>query len=191
MKNLEQELKLQLTQREYNLIAATTDTCPVVIVNNYFVAKGQTKDTMVRVRQIGDSYTLCFKRRLGFADDVMVCDERECVVDKAFADNAVANGLGATSVNRIFDVDDFFEDFAYVGSMQTTRHCFNIEQWSIELDKCDYLGKTDYELECECTHIDRLNELKNYLNYTFGVVIKSSTAKNARFLAELERQKKA
>lgn len=185
MKNLEQELKLALTEREYELLAATTEAKPMRMTNYYFVADGQTKDVMVRIRQIGDNYLLCFKRRLSCADDVMVCTERECVVDEAFTREALTNGLKAVSVNRIFDVDEFYENFDYVGNMCTERTCFTLQNRRIELDKCTYLGTVDYELECECDRADLLAELKNYLNHTFGIVLKKSEPKNARFLKRL------
>lgn len=39
MRNLEQELKLRLTEREYNLVAAATEAQPILLVNHYFAAE--------------------------------------------------------------------------------------------------------------------------------------------------------
>lgn len=109
MRNIEQELKLQLTAREYALVAARAAECgdarTVSITNHYFVGDDMSHDTMVRIRQIGDRYVLCYKRRLNNADEVMVCDERETNVDGPFTNMALQVGLPYRSLNSIFDTD--------------------------------------------------------------------------------------
>lgn len=188
MRNIEQELKLNLTEREYNLVVATTDQFPRKMTNFYFQCEDMSCDTMLRIRQIGDNFVLCYKRRLSHDNGVMVCDEREIAVDKNFCDNALNNGLSFVSLNKMFDTNVFDATAYYVGSLETQRIAFELEGCSVELDKCSYLGNVDYELECECRHVDQLEKLKNYLNYTFGIVIRPSVAKNKRFLDALAKQ---
>ena len=191
MRNIEQELKLALTEREYGLIAAKADgVTPLVLVNYYFSCDDLPRDIMVRVRHFADRYVLCFKRRLSHGDGVMVCDEREIVVDQPFAQKAIADGISYVSLNRMFDVDIFDADLRCVGNAETLRTPFMLSEWHIELDKFTYLGHVDYELECELDDIDKLNKLKNYLNHTFGVVMRNSLPKNQRFFDALDSQKK-
>lgn len=189
MRNIEQELKLQLTAREYALVAARAAECgdarTVSITNHYFVGDDMSRDTMVRIRQIGDRYVLCYKRRLNNADEVMVCDERETNVDGPFTNMALQVGLPYRSLNSIFDTDVFTSWLKYVGKSETLRTCFMLDEWRVELDKCSYLGRTDYELECESDHVDSLEKLKNYLNHTFGIPTRGSLPKSQRFLDAL------
>jgi len=57
----------------------------------------------------------------------------------------------------------------------------------LELDKNEYLGTTDYELECEDNDIESLNRLKNYLYYTFGISFKPSLPKSERFFEKYDK----
>lgn len=186
MRNIEQELKLALTEREYKLVLAKADGAePLSLVNYYFACDDLPRDIMVRIRHFADRYVLCFKQRLSHGDGVMVCDEHEIAVDDVFAQKAISDGIGYVSLNRMFDVDVFKSNLHCVGSAETLRTPFMLSEWHIELDKFSYLGRTDYELECELDDVDKLNKLKNYLNHTFGIVMRNSLPKNQRFFQAL------
>ena len=189
MRNLEQELKLRLTEREYNLVAAATEAQPILHVNHYFAAEDMSPDTMVRLRQTGDRYVMCYKRRISHSDNVMVCDEREVEATPEFAQQVIKDGIGYRTLRQMFDVADFDTKLDYVGALQTYRTTFSLAGMTVELDKCEYLGAADYELECESTHVDELDVLKNYLNNTFGIVARASEPKNKRFFDRLKQLK--
>ncbi len=191
MRNLEQELKLRLTEREYNLVAESTDIKPVLLVNYYFTAEDLSPDTMVRLRQIGDRYVMCYKRRISHCDNVMVCDEREVEATPSFAADVIRNGVGYRALRQMFDVDTFDTRLEYAGELRTYRTTFTWKNMTVELDRCEYLGITDYELECESSHVEDLDVLKNYLNHTYGIVIRSSEPKNKRFFDRLKELKQA
>ncbi len=184
MKNLEQELKLSLTEREYNVLLKQADVQPVLQTNYYFLFDGQTADMMLRIRRKKDVYTICFKQRLSQGDDVTVCDEYECELTDEVAVRFINEGIPYRTLNELFPVRTS-ENAKYAGKTDTYRAAFLLEKWHIELDKTCYLGVTDYELECENDHIEELADLKSYLHYNFGMVIRKSKPKNQRFFERL------
>ena len=179
MKNIEQELKLLLDEREYNIIYATADVTPKLQTNYYFGYADMAQDVMVRLRHKEDSFTLCYKRRMSQIDGVMVCDEREREITHDVALRMLKYGITATELYQIFGVE--LENMRCLGSLETYRAKFKLDEWTLELDKNVYFGKVDHELECEDNDVVSLNKLKNYLYYKFGVVIKPAKPKVERF----------
>ena len=180
MRNLEQELKLALTEREYNILSSKTDREPQLQTNYYFRSRYLGADVMVRLREKDDCFTLCYKKRLQDLQGVMVSDERECEVSAEFAKTLIKRGIYPKEINDMLNTD-LYEALVYAGKLITYRTTFRLADWTLELDKNDYLGITDYELECECDQVQKLDQLKNYLSYTFGVVIRYAPPKSQRF----------
>ena len=183
MRNLEQELKLQLTEREYNILQNVANVQPVEQVNYYFVPSHCNLNIMLRLRKKGDNFIACYKQRLTHADGVMVSDEKECEIDFGYAQTLIERGITAREIYNFFNVA-VAEDFVYAGQLVTYRTKFTIDEWTLELDKNQYFGITDYELECESNKIESLSKLKSYLNYTYGIVIRPSITKFERFLVQ-------
>ena len=180
MKQIEQELKLDLDEREYRIIFELTDLEPQLQRNYYFGYPSMGKDNMVRIRQKGGAFVLCYKRRMSQIDSVMVSDEHELELSPDVAQKMLKNGIRSEQLKQLFDVD--LEDVYCLGSMDTYRVKFQLDEWTLELDKNVYFDKVDYELECEDKDIVSLNKLKNYLYYKFGIVIKPARPKVQRFL---------
>ena len=187
MRNVEQELKLALTEREYEIMARLTNATPQLQTNYYFTSRGLGNDTMVRVRQKGSTYTLCYKKRLQNADGVTVSDEHECEISADFANTLISRGIYPKHINDMLGTD-LYEVMLCVGQLQTYRTTFTLDQWTLELDKNIYFGVTDYELECECNQIEHLNKLKNFLSYHYGIVVRNALPKSQRFFEEKSRQ---
>lgn len=184
MKNIEQELKLQLTEREYRILLEASGGEPQLQTNYYFGCGGMPRDSMVRVRQKGDSYTLCYKRRMSDVAQVVVCDERECPLTEEHARYIIERGVTKDEMRRLLDVRMDFALKLY-GKLDTYRVKFVIDRWTLELDRNVYLGRQDYELECENGDVNELEGLKNYLTYTYGVVVRQSRPKSERFFDAL------
>ncbi len=184
MRNLEQEIKIQLDEREYNILANLTDKQPQLQVNNYFTMKNFDENVMVRVREKNGVFLLCCKQRLQQTQGITVCDERECEISADFAKSLFSRGLKAHEINDMLKTN-FEEDMQYVGKMETYRTAFQLEEWNLELDKSQYLGKCDFELECESPNIQQLYKLENYLSYVYGIVIRYSVSKSQRFFEAL------
>lgn len=180
MRNLEQELKLKLDAREYGILSALTTAQPQLQTNYYFTSLHLPKDVMVRIRQKGEVFLLCCKRRLQQNSGVSVCYEQECEISADFADSLIRRGIMQNEINDMLKTD-FYEVLSCEGKMDTYRTTFDYEGWHLELDKNVYLDITDYELECENENMQELYKLKNYLVYQFGIVIKDSCSKSQRF----------
>lgn len=181
MRNFEQELKLLLDEREYCILSALTDEAPQLQTNYYFAGEKHFWNTMVRVREKNGEFTLCYKRRVLQSNGICVCDEFECEVEKTFASKLVRRGIYPTEINAMLNTN-FQDTLEFVGKLDTYRTTFFVNEWKLELDKNLYLGRTDYELECECSDVQQLEKLKNFLSYHYGIVIRYSTPKIQRFL---------
>ncbi|MCH5159614.1 MAG: CYTH domain-containing protein [Clostridiales bacterium] len=186
MKNIEQELKMALNEREYNILLDVGQVEPQLQTNYYFRYKAMPNDMMIRLRRKGDQYLLCYKQRLSHQNGVAVSDERECEVSKDFAHSLCNRGITQEEAKDLLGVD-VPSDLQLVGSMDTYRAKFQIEQWTLELDKNEYAGIVDYELECENLYVEQLEKLKNYLFYAYGIIFRHSKPKIQRFLLALKQ----
>ena len=186
MKTVEQELKLLLDEREYGILLKASNAESQLQTNYYFSYDGMPIDTMVRVRHKGQQYMLCYKHRVSNSKGVSVCEERECEISADFFDSLQRRGIYPSELNVLLGCN-LTETLYYLGSMQTYRAKFNMESWTVELDKNVYLDQTDFELECENDDVASLDKLKNYLFYTYGVTIRPSCAKVERFFAAQKR----
>lgn len=184
MKNIEQELKLLLDEREYRILLDLAQVEPQLQTNFYFGYNGMPRDVMVRIRKKGGKYLLCYKRRMSDSDSVMISDERECELASDYADTLLKRGIAKSELKSIFDVD-VERDLVLLGSMDTYRAKFQLMDWTLELDRNVYLGHVDYELECEHGDAAMLDQLKSHLSHTYGIVLKPSKAKIERFLNAL------
>jgi len=188
MRNLEQELKLALTEREYRVLKEDFKAEEVLQTNYYFSSKLLPADEMLRVRIRKNKRTLCYKRRLTERGGVTVADERECEIDESSAEKYVSHGIAKVELLERLSVH-MADDLICVGKMDTYRSKFKLKNWNIELDRNQYLGVTDYELECENKAVESLEQLKSYLTYAYGIVIKPSCPKVKRFMERLLKKK--
>lgn len=188
MKNIEQELKLLLDEREYELLSRQTTVEPQLQTNYYFAYPNMPQDVMVRIRNKNGVFLLCYKHRMYQSVGITVCDERECELAPEYANTMLDRGITSDELDSILNVD-FDKDLTLLGSMDTYRTKFQMRDWTLELDKNLYLGQVDYELECEHRDVASLNALKNYLNFAFGVSIRPSSAKVERFLTALNNSR--
>ena len=186
MKNIEQELKMALDEREYNILLDVSGVSPQLQTNYYFSYKGMTRETMIRLRVKGDEYRLCYKYLLSHHNGVAVCDERDCKVPTDVAEKLLERGMTQDEAKRFFGVD-VPGDLYLVGSMYTYLAKFQLQEWTLELDKCVYAGVEDYELECENLYVEQLEKLKNYLFYAYGIVFRQSAPKVQRFLQKFNK----
>ena len=180
MKRIEQELKLSLDEREYLIILKQANVEPQLQTNYYFGYPSMDSQIMVRIRHKAGVFSLCYKHRMSQIDGVTVSDEREMELAPEVAERMLLNGIPASQLKQLFSVD--LEDMRCLGSLDTYRAKFQLNEWTLELDKNIYLNNVDYELECEDKDVVSLNKLKNYIYYRFGVVIKPASPKVQRFM---------
>lgn len=181
MNNREQELKIALNKKQYDKLLKISGKMPLAQINMYFYCDGQILDTMVRLRWKLGEYTFCYKKLLSSDNGVNVCDEREQVVDKDLAHNMIVSGISPSQFEKLTGIQTD-KTYRFAGELATWRVKFELEhKWTIELDRNEYLGAVDYELECECDNLVMLEELKSYLDIKCGIAFVKSPSKSARF----------
>lgn len=178
---------MQLTEREYGVLSSLTENKPQLQVNYYFCTENFSPDEMIRIREKNGRFLLGYKKRLQQESGISVCDERECEISADFANSMLARGIKYSEINSMLKTQ-LDEDLHFVGKMETYRTTFYVQNWRLELDKSVYLGKTDFEVECESRQVQQLSELENYLSYAHGIVIKYSKPKSQRFFEALNEK---
>lgn len=174
---------MSLIKSEYETLLSVGDVKPQLQVNYYFYCDGMPADVMLRVRLKKGEYLLCYKKLLSNEQGVNICDERERKLDETCAKTLLSEGITPQDLKSLVDVD-LPHTCKYVGYLNTNRSKFMFNGLLIELDKNEYLGTTDYELECECDSMQRLQQLKDYLYDRYGVHFRQSSPKSARFFAK-------
>lgn len=183
--SIERELKMSLNKEEYAELLSAGNVAPQLQTNHYFYCADMPVDIMLRIRHKDGKYLFCYKKLLSCENGVNVCDERETYIDGEMSDSLLSNGITPAQLKRLVDVDTQ-SNYKYAGSLHTYRAKFPLDKWLIELDKNEYLGVTDYELECECASDELLGELKDYLLCNYGFTFKPSLSKSARFFERLK-----
>lgn len=184
MNNVERELKASLSKEEYETLLKEGNVRPRLQTNYYFCCEDMPKDVMIRIRHSGGKFKLCFKRLLSSVSGVNVCDEREIDVDARTAEELMTNGATPAILKELVNFDAA-STYLCAGRLDTYRAKFLLDRWLVELDRNEYLGVVDYELECEGADDEPLCALKDCLRYRYGIVFKSSLPKSARFFNKL------
>lgn len=178
--NIEREIKISLTQEQYKTAEKLFQWNKIIEQTNfYYIPQRDSGMTSIRVRQIGERYFLQLKAPISENGALHVKKEYESELE------SLPEKLTAQELSKLVGSDFPAADLA--GSLHTQRKlCTAFDSVEICLDKSDYLGVTDYELELEYTADypeEPLEILKN-AGITQGEAV---TGKYARFM---ERAKK-
>lgn len=188
MNNKEIELKLLLAKNEYDILNKLPSLSQTQQTNYYFYVEGLPLSTMVRIRQKGDRYELTVKQLVDFVGDIMTAYEHTAVISSALADAMIQCGIVNTQLTSLLGDNASVVKgdcvLRCVGQATTVRTLIDYDGFRLEVDDNNYLGQTDYELECECDDADKLNELKTKLKQ-LGVVGNPSAPKSKRFFDKL------
>ncbi|SDB08486.1 Uncharacterized protein YjbK [Ruminococcaceae bacterium FB2012] len=148
---LEKEVKLLLTEEEYLLLERSFDfSSEVVQKNNYYrSAVCAEKRISVRIREVTGKKLLQIKKPVSREDapaeegSLMVREEIERELD------SVPHIIPAELMKEVCGVED---DALFIGALTTKRMlCYDFENVELALDRNEYLGTVDYELEAEYT----------------------------------------
>lgn len=173
--NIEREIKIALTAEQYETAQKLFVWDKIIEqTNHYYIPKGDTGLTSIRVRQIGGKYFLQLKVPVSENGALHVKKEFERQLD------SLPEKLSAQELSELVGSDFPAADLA--GSLHTRRKlCTAFESVEICLDKSDYLGVTDYELELEYTG-DYPEKPLEILKSAGIVQGKAVTGKYARFM---------
>ena len=182
---LETEYKSLLTEEEYSRIAGHFDWDSIKEQTNHYYSDDDKilakNRVMFRVRIKDGKSVIQVKLHKNAGSPLQICEELEYSVDgvpETITDGEKYTGIKTGELKKL-------------GSTVTLRHS---KMWDskteICLDKTEYLGIIDYEIEIEYTGEEIPAELSAELT-ALGIEFKgSSIGKYTRFLIALERQSK-
>ena len=166
-KHLEKEYKVTLDKERYlELLAELKIDKTYVQINHYYSAP---LNAGIRIREKDHKYTFTLKVK---ADEKMI--EYDIDLDKNDIDDPRIKALKEKMG---------IGDLRYLGDLKTTRSDIDLPKATLSLDKNEYLGITDYELEYELKDaaVDDIGPLKEVLK--MNEIKVNENTKYARFLA--------
>lgn len=144
---LETELKAMLTYEQYDKILAAFNWEQTLTQTNTYYADedGQLRANHVtfRIRTIDGTHKIQIKKHKKSTDALHICEESE------FPINKLCNSFSAEDTEKYTGIAVTAQK---LGSLTTVRHIFTFGDCEICLDKSEYLGIVDYELELEYLH---------------------------------------
>lgn len=186
-KQLEIEFKTLLTKEEYQKLIERFSNYKGNYQTNYyfdtprFTLKATDIGLRVRVR---DSYELTLKRRKHYS-----IIETNKIISKEIFEEFLENGIVPDEEIRN-EIAGIIGNQKLVNFMSLTTYRVNVPYKSglLAIDKCEYLGEVDYELEYEATSYEQgKREFVEIVN-EFGVKYKKSEAKIKRAYAALRKK---
>ena len=172
--NIEKELKVLLSKEQYERLGKEFEWEHIIEQrNHYFRCKKPGLFSSIRVRQIGERFFLQVK--------MPVSEEGALSVKKEFEKelSALPPVLTAEELKELTGAD--FGDAIGMGELFTLRKTAQIGSCEVCLDKSEYLGITDYEMELEYTG-EYPSELVGRIE-AFGISFdKPPVGKYARFI---------
>jgi len=132
--HIEKEYKMMLNNSQYEALLKTLNS-PVYKQINYYYSSN-SKTTAFRIREINNQFFFTLKVK----DSTNSHKEYEFEID--------SNSLEDQRIKELFKEYNI-NDYKYVGDLITYRCDKKLEKGIISLDKNEYLGITDYEIEYE------------------------------------------
>lgn len=172
-KNIEIEFKTFISEDVYNnLIKEFELENNIFSQTNYYFDTEDTllmqEKTVLRIRQKGSNYKLTKKTRAEVG-----ADETHLLISKEQAENFLKNGFDAKIINLPYYVKN-------IAQLTTHRASTPYKNGTLFLDKSEYYGKVDYEIEYEVDEEkEGLKDFKNFLD-SHNITFKESIRKSKR-----------
>lgn len=172
-KNIEIEFKTFISEDVYNnLIKEFELENNIFSQTNYYFDTEDTllmqEKTVLRIRQKGSNYKLTKKTRAEVG-----ADETHLFISKEQAENFLKNGFDAKIINLPYYVKN-------IAQLTTYRASTPYKNGTLFLDKSEYYGKVDYEIEYEVDEEkEGLKDFKNFLD-SHNITFKESIRKSKR-----------
>ena len=144
--NEEKEIKILLTKDEYQKLDGIFDWSKDYIQTNHYYGGEEdiiSKTNTYRVRDKNGKIKIQIKMPVSYDGSLHIKKEYEKEI------NSVPEVLSKEELSEITG-KDFKDDKEYIGKLETRRkECLKYDNVEICLDKNNYLGKIDYEIEIE------------------------------------------
>lgn len=184
---IENEFKVMLNVEQYEKLLAMYEWDEVINqVNHYYDNKDLVlaeRHITCRVREIGKKFVLQMKHPVESQDPKEYSRiEREMRLQRL---------PDSIKVPPEFDPKEMGE-LIKLGSLKTTRNVFKFEGGEIDLDKSEYFGITDYEVEIEFTDENNARKMLEEIKQKLGIEPNSlvCAGKVRRFLEAYLKSKK-
>lgn len=182
---IENEFKIMLDLENYEKLLSLYEWDEVIVQTNHYYDTADLSLSSLhitcRIREIAGEFFLQMKLP---ADRLYSRVELERKLYK-LPETLTGEELSALSGR------EGLPDVKYLGSLKTTRSVYRFGGGEIDLDKSEYFGKTDYELEIEFTDERAAREVLSQITERLGVKTTSEvcTGKVRRFLEEYRKRK--
>ncbi|MCX4355292.1 MAG: CYTH domain-containing protein [Oscillospiraceae bacterium] len=182
---IENEFKIILTSEQYEKLLSLYDWDKTVVQTNHYYDTDDFRlsNTHItcRVREIDGAYFLQMK---------FPAARTYSRVELEKPLNALPETLAADELFKT-DNHDELPDVERLGALTTTRSVKLFDGAEIDLDKSEYFGKTDFELEIEFTDETTARQLLAEITDKLNIQPNSEVCmgKIRRFLEEYARQK--
>lgn len=175
---IENEFKVMLTAEQYENLRKLYDFATLTQVNHYFdtdALEMSERHITVRVRELDGRFFLQMKlpTSVNFSR-VELSKELETLPETlSGAELSALSGVECPDVKRL-------------GALKTTRSVWKFDGGEVDLDRSEYFGKTDFELEIEFTDEQAARTVLNEISSKLGITGNSSVCagKVRRFLDE-------
>lgn len=177
---IEKEIKLLLTKEEYERLSKSIKfDDSFTQVNYYYDDKNFTLSNngiTLKVRLVGDLFILYFKEKHSEGNDFLITRLEYTKVLPNLPSQIGANEILAlthseTSIETLEIIHESL-DFQLLGSLKTLRKKKKYDEFEMMVDKNEYLGMIDYEIELELNggkdsvismvkHLEELNVYDN------------------------------
>ena len=180
---IENEFKIMLSKEKYEQLLEIYDFKTIVQVNHYYDTDDlqmSERHITVRVRELDGKYFLQMKLPTGVEHSRV---ELEKELDR------VPEILAGFVLTAVSDVD--CPEVKHIGTLKTTRSVWKFDGGELDLDRSEYFGKTDYELEIEFTDEQAARSVLAEITEKLGIKPSSDVCmgKIRRFLEEYKKRR--
>lgn len=178
--------KTLLTRKEYDRLAKVYEDKPSNLQVNYYFDTSRftlkASEITLRVRK-KDTLELNLRRKKGY-NKVEINQE----ITEQDLENFINHGM-IPSLEIQSELNDLMKNQALINFMtfNTFRIFTQYRRGNIAIDKCEYLGETDYELEFDCTNYEHGKEDFIELLKEYGIGYKKAETKMQRAYSALRR----
>jgi len=182
---IENEFKIMLNSESYEKLLSLYQWDKVIVQTNHYYDTAELSLSSLhitcRVREIAGEYFLQMKLP---ADKLYSRVELEKPLD------ALPETLTGEELSALLGREGL-PDVKRLGSLKTARNVYRFDGGEIDLDKSEFFGKTDYELEIEFTDERAAREVLSQITERLGVKPSGEVCagKIRRFLEEYQKQK--
>lgn len=179
---IENEFKIMLTKAQYEKLLSSRDFSTVTQVNYYYDTgelEMSARHITVRVRELGGKFFLQMK---------LPTEKALSRVELSRELEALPETLSGEILSSLAQGN--FPDVKKLGSLKTTRSVWKFDGGEIDLDKSEYFGKVDYEVEIEFTNEQNARRVLEEITEFLTIKPNSDVCigKIRRFLEEYKKQ---